>query len=219
MRVASRRARSGHKDVQAGLHLPAQAAEGVEMAGDHGHSSGRGEAIPRGCKQIGWQAVVGPVATLQVLHVLLYYMCKRAMCCICRKIGRAMLRPIYDQKTRRDGRLSSELRRALTWWIQILKSNLCERRSWTNSRSEPVHLFCDASGSPAHLGAVLLIDNKCYFTHYVPPAAVVNGFRRRSDNQIMGLELLSISLGLCTFADLIRGRNVVVHSDNTGAEV
>ena len=115
--------------------------------------------------------------------------------------------------------MSGELRRALTWWIQILKSNLCEKRSWTNSRSEPVHLFCDASGSPAHLGAVLLIDNKCYFTHYVPPAAVVNGFRRRSDNQIMGLELLAISLGLCTFAELIRERNVVVHSDNTGAEV
>ena len=130
-----------------------------------------------------------------------------------------MLRPIYDQKTRRDGRMSSELRRALTWWIQILKSKLCEKRSWTNSHSEPVHLFCDASGSPAHLGAVLLIDDRCYFTHYVPPAVVVNGFRRRSDNQIMGLELLSISLGLCTFADLIRGRNVVVHSDNTGAEV
>ena len=136
-----------------------------------------------------------------------------------RRLGRAMLRPIYDQKTPIDGRMSNELRRALTWWIQILESNLCERRSCTNSRSEPEHQFCDASGSPAHSDAVHLIDNECYFTHYVPPAAVVNGFRRRSDNQIMGLELLSMSLGLCTFADLIRGRNVVVHSDNTGAEV
>ena len=130
-----------------------------------------------------------------------------------------MLRPIYDQKTRRDGHMSSELRRALIWWTQILKSKLCERRSWTNAQAAPVHLFCDASGRPAHLGAVLIMDDKCYFTHYVPPAEVVNGFRRRNDNQIMGLELLSISLGLCTFADLIRGRNVVVHSDNTGAEV
>ena len=130
-----------------------------------------------------------------------------------------MLRPIYDQKTRRDGHMSSELRRALIWWTQILKSKLCERRSWTNAQAAPVHLFCDASGRPAHLGAVLIMDDKCYFTHYVPPAEVVNGFRRRNDNQIMGLELLSISLGLCTFADLIRSRNVVVHSDNTGAEV
>jgi hypothetical protein len=44
-------------------------------------------------------------------------------------------------------------------------------------------------------------------------------FQRRGDNQIMGLELLSISLGLWSFQKLLRGRKVVVHSDNTGAEV
>ena len=35
----------------------------------------------------------------------------------------------------------------------------------------------------------------------------------------MGLELLSISLGFCTFEHLLRGRQVVVHSDNKGSEV
>ena len=30
----------------------------------------------------------------------------------CRKLGRAMLRPIHDQKTRRDGQVSCELQRA-----------------------------------------------------------------------------------------------------------
>jgi len=44
-------------------------------------------------------------------------------------------------------------------------------------------------------------------------------FASRSDQQIMGLELLAISLGLCTFEHLLRGRNVVVHCDNTGSEV
>ena len=44
-------------------------------------------------------------------------------------------------------------------------------------------------------------------------------FQRRGDNQIMGLELLSISLGLWSFQNLLQGRKVVVHSDNTGAEV
>jgi len=34
----------------------------------------------------------------------------------------------------------------------------------------------------------------------------------------MGLELLAISLGMCTFASLLVGRRVVVHSDNTGSE-
>ena len=34
----------------------------------------------------------------------------------------------------------------------------------------------------------------------------------------MGLELLSIALGLSVFADILRGRKVIIHSDNTGAE-
>ena len=32
------------------------------------------------------------------------------------RLGRAMLRAIFDQKTRRDGRMSADLRRALAWW-------------------------------------------------------------------------------------------------------
>ena len=40
----------------------------------------------------------------------------------------------------------------------------------------------------------------------------------RGDNQIASLELLSIALGISTFEQKLRGRNVVVHSDNTTAE-
>ena len=40
----------------------------------------------------------------------------------------------------------------------------------------------------------------------------------RNDAQIMGLELLAISLGLSTFMYKIRNRKVVVHTDNLGAE-
>jgi hypothetical protein len=138
---------------------------------------------------------------------------------VCRKLGRAMLRPIHDQKTRRDGQVAPELQRALEWWVEVLTGGLCERRAWKAEQSQPVHLFCDASGRPAHLGAVLFIDGRCCFTDYKPPEELVNKFRRRRDNQIMGLELLSISLGFCTFEQLIEGRNVVVHSDNTGSEV
>ena len=163
-----------------------------------------------------------------------------------------MLRPIFDQKTRRDGWMAPELRWALEWWIEVLspvglpppspppyaaalpeaqlcepavmflsevlESGLCERREWNAEQRPPVHMFCDASGAPAHLGAVLFDDDNCFVTHYAPPAEILAQFRRRRDNQIMGLELLSISLGLCTFEHLIRGRNVIVHSDNTGSE-
>ena len=130
-----------------------------------------------------------------------------------------MLRPIFDQKTRIDGSMSPELRRALLWWIEALERKFSERRRWKNEQSEPVHLFCDASGYPPHMGAVLITGERCCFTHCAVSQQTLEAFRHRRDNQIMGLELLSISLGLCTFADLIRGRSVVIHSDNTGAEV
>jgi hypothetical protein len=136
-----------------------------------------------------------------------------------KKLGRAMLRPIFDQKSRLDGRMSPELRRALQWWVDVLESGLSERREWHGAEGQNVQLFCDASGSPAYLGAVLFVDDQCYFTHFAPPKHLIEKFKRRRDNQIMGLELLSISLGLSTFAELIRGRNVVIHSDNTGSEV
>ena len=41
----------------------------------------------------------------------------------------------------------------------------------------------------------------------------------REDAQIMGLELLAIALGLSKFGSMIKNRNLVIHSDNTGSEV
>ncbi len=136
-----------------------------------------------------------------------------------KRLGRAMLRPLYDQKSRRDGWMSPELQRALEWWIKVLRSKLCERRVWEVERQQPVHLFCDASGNPAHMGAVLVADGKSYYTHHQPPQYLLDQFRRRRDKQIMALELLSIRLGLCTFQGVLEGRNVIVHSDSRGSEV
>ena len=47
-----------------------------------------------------------------------------------RRLGRAMLRPLFDQKTRRDGRMSCELRRALMWWKTVLNEGIAEKRPW-----------------------------------------------------------------------------------------
>ena len=41
---------------------------------------------------------------------------------------------------------------------------------------------------------------------------------RRGDNQITSLEILSIALGISTFAKEIEGRNLIIWSNNTGAE-
>ena len=136
-----------------------------------------------------------------------------------KRFGRAMLRPLFDQKSRRDGHVSTELRRSLLWWIEVLQSGLAELRQWKQKQVAPVHLFCDARGYPPHLGAVLFIDGRQLWCHMPAPDTIMDSFRCRRDNQIMGLELLSISLGFSSFERELKGRHVVVHSDNTGAEV
>ena len=60
------------------------------------------------------------------------------------KLGRAMLRPLYDQSSRRDGAMDTELRRALVWWKTVLGMRIAVLRSWHGVRAAPVHLFCDA---------------------------------------------------------------------------
>jgi hypothetical protein len=51
-----------------------------------------------------------------------------------------------------------------------------------------------------------------------PPAGLLRQFMSRSDQQIMGLEMLSLALALSSFAPWIQGRRVLLWSDNTGAE-
>ena len=113
-----------------------------------------------------------------------------------------MLRPLFDQKSRFDGRLRKDLVRALCWWRQVLQNNIAERREWAVPEKPPVHLFCDARGYPAHIAAVLVCDGAQAYTQLKPSEELLQLFTRRNDNQIMGLELLSISLGLTTFASL-----------------
>ena len=136
-----------------------------------------------------------------------------------RQYGRAMLRPIYDQQSRRDGKIAFELRAALEWWRVMLTKGIAEFHDWEAPTGQPVHLFADARGSPAHVGAVLVVDGACYWTHSRVPRHLMSRFRRREDQQIMGLELLGIALGLTTFAPRLKQRKLVIHCDNTGAEV
>lgn len=81
------------------------------------------------------------------------------------RLGRAMLRPIFDQKSKFDGQLGPELRRALEWWCWVLCELVAELRPWKPVCSPPMHLFCDARGTPPHLGAVLFVGRKSYWTH------------------------------------------------------
>ena len=138
---------------------------------------------------------------------------------IFRRMGRAMLRPIFDQKSLRSGNVCFELRRALLWWRRILLSDIAELKPWLQNGSKHAHMFCDAAGGKPHLGVVVFIDGEILWTHLMPPQKVMSRFKSRGDNQIMGLELLAISLGISTFGRRLHGRKVVIHSDNTGSEV
>ena len=112
----------------------------------------------------------------------------------------------------------SNLAVALRWWREVLSLHIVESRAWKAAEGPLVHLFADARGSPPRLAAVLLIDGDMRYTDLVPDKALLECFAQRRDAQIMGLEILAIVLGLCTFAPLISDRKVIVWSDNSGSE-
>ena len=76
----------------------------------------------------------------------------------------------------------------------------------------------DARGVPPRCAAVLFIDGERLYTDGKPSDERMAAFDVREDNQIMTLEIIAIAVGLSTFAEELRGRKVVVFSDNTGAE-
>ena len=101
----------------------------------------------------------------------------------------------------------------------MLRKDIVEFHAWITPGGPNVHLVTNSSLTPAHLGAAIIVDGACFFTHYSVPLCMMDQFKRCEGNQIMGLELLSISLGLGTFQELLRGGMVIIHSDNSGAEV
>ena len=130
-----------------------------------------------------------------------------------------MLRPLFDLRANRCVGWNIDLERALHWWKQVLELGITESKEWVTSSEMPLHLFCDARGEPPHLAAVLYDGSDWTFAHMDPPADLMCMFQRRADNQIMGLELLAISLGMSVFEREMAGKCTVVHCDNTGAEV
>ena len=138
---------------------------------------------------------------------------------IFRKLGRAMLAPLYWHAKSRCSAVTQKLSLCLRWWRQVLACNIVQHHPWhEHEKSEWVQLFADASSTPAHLGAVVVLGRKFFYTSWAVPSELLSLFQFRRDNQIMGLELLAIALALDTFADKIRGRRVRVWSDNTGSE-
>ena len=133
---------------------------------------------------------------------------------IFRRLGRAMIRPIFAHITARSPAVDTKLQLSLRWWSDVLSVSIREKRHWIGSARRPVHLYCDARSTPPRIAAVLFwfalscqltwVCRRCCCGHrdgnacycdMEPSATVLTSFTRRSDNQIMALELLSIALG------------------------
>ena len=101
----------------------------------------------------------------------------------------------------------------------------------------PAHLFSDARSSPPRVAAVLFCDGVCSYTDVEPPKQLMDSWDESGDKHIMSLEILSIALGMyssfhpqsmcehlrqcagiCSFKSQLRMRDLVIWSDNTGAE-
>ena len=93
------------------------------------------------------------------------------------RVGRAMLRPIFNQKRSRTGKLTAELKIALGWWLWALEQDIVETRFWKMCELPPVHLFVDAAGSPAHCAAVLFVDGRCLYTDGAPAGHLMEQFQ------------------------------------------
>jgi hypothetical protein len=74
-----------------------------------------------------------------------------------RRLGRAMLRPIFQQQYAPlvGNRVGYELELGLRWWLVALESKLCDAHIVGETRPV-VDMFCDARGSPPRVAAVLV---------------------------------------------------------------
>ena len=136
---------------------------------------------------------------------------------IFKRLGRAMLRPLIEHTYGR-GFWRVRLEHCLEWWKQVLELKISQERARHGSVQKPFHLSADARSTPPRLAAVLICDGKFYYTEMAPPKELLEVLVKRNDNQIMGLEIMSIALGISSFSELIKSRKVRVWSDNKGAE-
>ena len=103
------------------------------------------------------------------------------------KLGGAMIKPIYAQKTTGSGRVGPRLLEALQWWLLVLRQNVTERRAWLISELRPCRLYVDAASTPARLAAVLFIDGQVLYTDVEPTQQIMEQLAARRDKQITSL--------------------------------
>ena len=85
------------------------------------------------------------------------------------KLGRAMIKPTYAQKTTGSGRVGPRLLEALKWWLMVLRHNITEHREWQHLEFHACRLSVDAASTPAWLAAVLFFSTGESYTPMPSP--------------------------------------------------
>ena len=137
-----------------------------------------------------------------------------------KRFGRAMIRPFYEHQyaSRRRNHCSPLLLNAVRWWVNVFEKDL-HQTVQLKHKDRVLDLFCDASGCPPILAGVVIGKYDCEYFVMKVSQTMVNKFQDRDDNQIMGLELLAILVGLETFTHKLKGASVRIWTDNAGGEL
>ena len=103
-----------------------------------------------------------------------------------RKLGRAMLRPLFSRKYSSETGVDEELRLALRWWQRVLSKAIAETYPWKREQLPPAVVLVDARGAPARCAAVLMVDGAIHYTDGPPADELMAMLKDRSDNKIGG---------------------------------
>ncbi len=103
-----------------------------------------------------------------------------------KRVGWAMIRPVFVQKTTATGIIGSRLRKALEWWRVALQCNLSEHRPWVITAEPVCRLLVDAASTPP-CAAVLFCDGVVHYTSMEPDKTLWCQLLNRKDKQITSL--------------------------------
>lgn len=91
-----------------------------------------------------------------------------------RRLGRAMLRPLFAHAHGRSAKLSADAMCCLRWWAEVLAHDIVETRAWAGGDERPpVVILADARGTPPNLAAVVCIDGRVEYTAWEPPGPLL----------------------------------------------
>ena len=91
-----------------------------------------------------------------------------------RRLGRAMLRPLFAHAHGRSAKLSADAMSCLRWWADVLAHDIVETRAWAGGGEQPpVVIIADARSTPPNLAAVVCIDGRVEYTAWAAPDSLV----------------------------------------------